>query len=63
MIYKKISISGFRGFNESKKIELAIPNRSFGSGLTILVGENNSGKTTILESFRLFSVAKKIKIV
>lgn len=59
MIYKEISISGFRGFNESKKIELAIPNRSFGSGLTILVGENNSGKTTILESFRLFSVAKQ----
>ena len=59
MIYKEISISGFRGFNESKRIELAIPNGSSGSGLTILVGENNSGKTTVLESFRLFSIAKR----
>jgi predicted ATP-dependent endonuclease of OLD family len=50
-----ISISGFRGFSEKTTINLAIPNGKPGSGLTVFVGNNNSGKSTILESIALLS--------
>jgi AAA15 family ATPase/GTPase len=46
-----IDISGFRGFATSQRLELAIPNGKVGSGLTIVVGQNNAGKSTITEAF------------
>lgn len=52
---KKIEISGYKGFSSLQKIELGIPNNTDGSGLTILVGPNNGGKSTIVESFRVFA--------
>ena len=55
MIIKKIEIKGFRGFETNQKLELAIPNAKEGSGLTILVGPNNSGKSTVIESFQAIS--------
>jgi predicted ATP-dependent endonuclease of OLD family len=55
MIIKNIEIKGFRGFGESRIIELGLPNGEPGSGLTILVGPNNSGKSTIVESFDVLS--------
>ena len=55
---KNISISGLRGFGVSRTVEFAIPNGKEGSGLTILVGANNSGKTTILEALRSFNCNK-----
>lgn len=58
--YKELKILGFRGFSQECKIEFAIPNeKEEGSGLTILVGENNSGKTSILETLRMLDIAKK----
>jgi AAA15 family ATPase/GTPase len=45
MTLKRIEIKGFRGFEEEGLINLAIPNGKYGSGLTILVGPNNSGKS------------------
>jgi len=57
--YKELKILGFRGFSQECKIEFAIPNEKEGSGLTILVGENNSGKTSILETLRMLDIAKK----
>ena len=57
--YKELKILGFRGFSQERKIEFAIPNENEGSGLTILVGENNSGKTSILESLRMINIAKR----
>lgn len=46
--YKELKILGFKGFSKECSIEFAIPNeKEEGSGLTILVGENNSGKTSI----------------
>ena len=46
--YKELKILEFRGFSKECSIEFAIPNeKEEGSGLTILVGENNSGKTSI----------------
>ena len=57
--YKELKILGFRGFSRECKIEFAIPNeKEEGSGLTILVGENNSGKTSILEALRMIDIAK-----
>jgi len=53
---KEISISGFRGFGISQTVKFAIPNNETpGSGLTIITGANNSGKTTIIESIRAFN--------
>lgn len=47
---KEISIHGLRGFGEERTIYFAIPNGVSGGGLTILVGANNTGKTTISEA-------------
>lgn len=46
----KLSIKGLRGYAARKSIDFAQPNGSTGSGLTIIVGPNNSGKSTILEA-------------
>ena len=51
----KISIHGLRGFGENKEIEFAIPNGDLGSGITYFVGQNNTGKTTILEAIDAFN--------
>jgi energy-coupling factor transporter ATP-binding protein EcfA2 len=47
-----ISCCGFRGFQTEQKLNLAIPNSKPGSGLTVLVGPNGGGKSTIVECFR-----------
>lgn len=57
---KELSISGFRGFGKKQKINFAVPNGQAGSGMSFLVGSNNSGKTTILESLRFFNLDKYI---
>jgi len=46
-----IEISGLRGFSVRQRLDLAVPNGQVGSGLTIIVGQNNSGKSTIVEAF------------
>lgn len=53
-----LTIHGLRGFGEEKTIRFALPNGQYGSGLTIFVGANNSGKTTILEALRSFNSSK-----
>lgn len=55
MTLRRIEIKGLRGFEEKGIINLAIPNGDYGSGLTILVGPNNSGKSTIVEAFSALS--------
>jgi len=55
MQYRKIKIKGLRGFESEQELGIAIPNGEIGSGLTIVVGPNNSGKSTIYESFRAIS--------
>ena len=52
---KYILISGLRGFSKEKKVSLALPNGKAGSGLTILVGSNNTGKTTVIEAVKYFN--------
>ena len=46
-----LSIKGLRGFAEREELKLAVPtDNKPGSGLTILVGPNNGGKSTITEA-------------
>ena len=52
---KKISIHGLRGFGEKEEIEFSLPNTTIGSGLNVIVGPNNSGKTTITEAIRFYN--------
>ena len=56
MIIKRITIGGFRGFSDETTIELAIPDKkNEGSGLTVMVGPNNSGKSSVIEAVNLIS--------
>ncbi len=54
----ELTIHGLRGFGEERTIQFSIPNGKLGSGLTIMVGANNSGKTTIFEALRSFNSPK-----
>lgn len=51
----KLWIEGLRGFAEKVEITLAAPNGTVGSGLTLLTGPNNSGKSTIIEAIKVRS--------
>jgi hypothetical protein len=50
-----LAISGLRGFGSDQTLSLAIPNGKVGSGLTVLVGPNNGGKSTVIEAFKALS--------
>lgn len=55
---KELKVSGLRGFGVEQKLNFAIPKKKLGSGITFIVGSNNSGKTTILESLGYFNLDK-----
>ena len=56
MPYVSIEIEGLRGFEKAERLKFAIPNGTdAGSGLTMVVGENNSGKSTVIEAIRSFA--------
>lgn len=52
---KTIEILGLRGFAQPQTLNFAISNGTHGSGLTILVGANNAGKSTAIEAIRAMS--------
>jgi predicted ATPase len=52
MTILSMEIAGYRGFIASQTVNFAVPNGKLGSGLTIITGANNSGKSTILECLR-----------
>ena len=55
---RELHISGFRGFGKEQQISFAIPDgKTIGSGLSIITGANNSGKTTIIEAIQAFNFA------
>lgn len=61
MSIKKLTIEGFRGYSKETEINFAIPDgNNYGSGLTVLVGPNNSGKSTIIEAIHLLSINSSI---
>ena len=51
MFIKHLCIHNFKGFCGENSIEFGIPDvQTPGSGLNILVGENNTGKSTLFEA-------------
>lgn len=52
MPLEKIEIIGFRGFNSKQSVQFSVPNGTAGSGLTIITGANNSGKSSIIECLK-----------
>lgn len=57
---KELSILGFRGFSTQQTLKFSIPDgKNNGSGLTVLVGANNAGKTTVIEAIRAFNIGGK----
>lgn len=52
MALARIEILGYRGFRELGSMDFAVPNGDAGSGLTLLTGPNNAGKSCILECLR-----------
>lgn len=57
-----IGIEQYRGFYEKREIAFAKPDGSLGSGLTILVGPNNSGKSSVLNAIRLVLVPRQVDL-
>jgi len=51
-MYERLEIIGLRGFSEKGVLNLAQSTGELGSGLTILVGPNNGGKSTIVDALR-----------
>ncbi len=47
-----LEITGLRGFVSKQSLSFAQPNGVPGSGLTIIVGANNAGKSTAIEALR-----------
>lgn len=59
-IINKISCLGYRGFQTNQDLFLATPDGEFGSGLTVLIGPNGGGKSTIIECFRRLSYIENV---
>lgn len=59
MIIKSLSCIGYRGFSLKQTLQLAVPNGELGSGLTVLVGPNGGGKSTLVECFNKVSLASR----
>lgn len=53
MSITRLTILGLRGFSTEETFEFAVPSGSPGSGLTVLVGPNGGGKSTVLEALRV----------
>jgi predicted ATPase len=58
MMIKSVSCIGYRGFATKQSLNLATPNGKPGSGLTILVGPNGGGKSTLIECFNKIATRK-----
>jgi predicted ATPase len=59
MLLETLSIRNYKGFGTSQLIEFGKPGQ-IGSGLTILVGPNNTGKTTVLKAIRGLTSAERL---
>ena len=52
MSIKAVEITGYKCFSRKQVIDLSVPQDGIaGSGLNVLIGENNSGKTAVLSAF------------
>lgn len=60
MTVSSLSIKGLRGFATCETLALAHPDgTNVASGLTVLVGPNNGGKSTVVEAFRALASGGK----
>ncbi len=59
---KSIEIEYYRGFYNSREIQFALPNGEAGSGLTVIVGPNNAGKTSVLNALRLVLYPRQVDL-
>lgn len=59
MSLQRLQIQGLRGFETDQGIDLAVPDGKSGSGLTVLVGPNNGGKSTVVEALRSLRVGSQ----
>ena len=51
---RTLKIEHYKGFYDEETVEFAVPDgKTPGSGLTLIVGPNNAGKTTLLEALLL----------
>ncbi|CAN5362231.1 hypothetical protein BH10ACT7_BH10ACT7_15970 [soil metagenome] len=57
--FTELSVAGYRGFGEQRTLLLAKPSGEPGSGLTVIVGANNSGKSTFLEAIQVIARARQ----
>ena len=55
MSVTRLTIEGFRGFSEEQTLRFAQPTGATGSGITILVGPNSGGKSTVIEALQACS--------
>ena len=55
MTVEHLTIRGYRGFSKKQNLIFAQPTGQLGSGLTILVGPNSGGKSTVVESLNALS--------
>lgn len=51
-MFTSLSICGLRGFATAQTVAFAVPNGKDASGLTVLIGPNNAGKSTVIEALR-----------
>tara|TARA_R110002124_G_scaffold283813_1_gene460271 strand:- start:4288 stop:6249 length:1962 start_codon:yes stop_codon:yes gene_type:complete len=56
--FTELSVSGYRGFSDERCVRFAVPTGNEGSGLTVIVGANNSGKSTFLEALQAIARAR-----
>ena len=52
---RRLEAGGLRGLSSKQSVDFAVPNGMPGSGLTVLVGSNNAGKSTFLEALRVLA--------
>lgn len=58
---KSLQIQNYKGFLDSQTIEFALPvENKTGSGITILCGKNNSGKSTVFDALTLLKENSQI---
>lgn len=55
MAIAQMQVVGYRGFAAPAKIAFAVPNGATGSGLTVVTGPNNAGKSSIVECLQMRS--------
>jgi predicted ATPase len=59
MALRKLEVRGLRGFAQLQELMFAVPNGTAGSGLTILVGPNNGGKSTVVEALNALTTSHR----